>query len=125
MILQITIFFPVVRTSKLTRITHRHLKLMKMTRFVSSEKIMKLITNFESKNNERYVIRKRFINVTPFFETPINSKMALNIIIVSEISKDTEVFNVTFIGGKYCRFPIEDKYILLPILHEPCKIAFC
>lgn len=84
-----------------------------------------IIEKFEIIEGAQVIVGNRYIKEQPFFEEPVDSQIAHNILLVSEISKISEKFYVSEISGKYCRFPFENNFVLIPILHEPSKIKFC
>lgn len=91
-----------------------------------AEVIQFFIESFEVTNNYQLVRGRRFIEISSYFEKPMNS-IDLGIIVVSSLADRTEVFPVTKIKSKYCRLPLDiskNKYLLIPMLHETGSAHF-
>lgn len=78
------------------------------------------ITNFQQdKTGNKFVIGKRLQNLENFFTDPIPSMSSLGISIASiHPSKEEEIFNIEKINCKLLCLPLEEKYLLLPVLHN-------
>lgn len=79
------------------------------------DKSVVLIDNFASRNNNYYVIGKKFENVTDFFNEPCHSSR-LDIFSVNTISS-ISVWSINDIGKKLVIFPCNQSFIVFPLLH--------
>lgn len=64
------------------------------------------------------VIGRRFQNIENFFEEPFNSADVLGTCVVFQNDLgDEELFNIDDIELKFAVFPLQNKYLLVPLLH--------
>lgn len=77
-----------------------------------------LISEFVRQEGKTAIIGRRFVDPQPYFKTPIDSKGVLGIVECQKLNSQNEVFPVEAVSFKYMKLFFDNKYILIPLLHE-------
>lgn len=79
-----------------------------------------VIQNFiiDRKDNQKYVVGKQFRSLDSFFESPLWDSRQFDIYEVSNLSKNVNVWPASAINMKFVRLPLDDKFVVIPLLHS-------
>ncbi|CAG9812980.1 unnamed protein product [Phaedon cochleariae] len=75
------------------------------------------VYNILGRNSKIGIYGKRFCKIENFFESPCNSS-DLDIYVVSNLDNDLSLYNIENIVSKLVAFPLTDKFVVYPLLHE-------
>lgn len=77
-----------------------------------------IVTKCFTRNDTKMISGFRFLQCSDFYVEPIKSMENMGILLASNLSTVEEEFNIDSIVNKFFRMPYEDKFVLVPILHE-------
>lgn len=84
--------------------------------YVKIKNMFVLVENIIVSNGLEYIVGREYKCQEPFFAYPFEST-TLGIFLVSNLSLTVKYFKVEERVQKYVRLPLNEKFVVLPILH--------
>ena len=87
---------------------------------INNQHVVNALHFTKNAGGKRLVIGNELQIVGDLYDLPCKSSI-LNINVVRECNKDMKSWNIEEITSKLCKFPYEDKFVTIPIIHTICS----